>query len=106
MKNSTRKKRRQNVTALRATFTIAHALMATEDLAWEERYVEGTASLEDLLTHAPTYAKATRRRASAVNFSRANIGLEGLTPSDTEERRARDFINGEISLADFVDGDR
>jgi hypothetical protein len=106
MKNDTERLRRKCVTALRATFAIDDALIAPEDLAWEERYIAGTASRADLLLQAPVYAKACRNRESAVNFARASLGLEGLTPTIAEQVRARNFINGEISLADFMAADR
>jgi hypothetical protein len=106
MKNDTERLRRRCVTALRANFAIDDALIAKEDLAWEERYIAGTASRADLLSKAPIYAKARSNRESAVNFARSSIGLEGLTPTIAEQERARNFINGEISLADFVAADR
>jgi len=47
-------------------------------------------------------AAERRRRENAVNFARSSVGLEGFTPSDAAEADARRFINGDISLADFV----
>jgi len=43
-----------------------------------------------------------RRRENAVNFARSSVGLEGFKPSEAAESDARLFINGDISLADFV----
>ena len=43
-----------------------------------------------------------RRRQEAVNFARANVGLEGFKPSEEAEQRAARFIAGEIDLAEFV----
>jgi hypothetical protein len=43
-----------------------------------------------------------RRRQAAVNFARANVGLEGFKLSEASETSALKFINGEITLADFV----
>ncbi len=43
-----------------------------------------------------------RKRQEAVNFARANVGLEGFKPSEDAEQRAARFIAGEIELADFV----
>ena len=43
-----------------------------------------------------------RRRQEAVNFARANVGLEGFKPSEEAEQRAARFIAGEIELADYV----
>jgi hypothetical protein len=43
-----------------------------------------------------------RKRQEAVNFARANVGLEGFKPSEDAEQRAARFIAGEIELADYV----
>lgn len=43
-----------------------------------------------------------RSRQEAVDFARANIGLEGLSVSADEEARAQRFIDGEIELDEFV----
>ena len=53
---------------------------------------------------ASTAISATekRRREAAVNFARASVGLEGFTPSEAAETGARQFIRGDIQLADFV----
>ena len=42
------------------------------------------------------------KRLEAVNFARANVGLEGFTLSEAEEARAHQFVDGEISLVEFV----
>ena len=44
----------------------------------------------------------SRRREAAVNFARSSVGLEGFKPSQTAETGARQFIKGDIQLADFV----
>ncbi len=44
----------------------------------------------------------SRRREAAVNFARSSVGLEGFKPSKDAETRARQFIKGEIHLADFI----
>ena len=43
-----------------------------------------------------------RLREQAVNFARASVGLEGFKQTQTTEERARQFINGEIELAEFT----
>ena len=43
-----------------------------------------------------------RKRQEAVNFARANVGLEGFKPSEEAEQRAARFIAGEIELAEAV----
>ena len=103
MTNITEEQRRQHVAAMRANFAIEDMHPDAEDLAWEERYIEGTASLDDLLKYAREYAKERRRREGAVNFARTSIGLEGLRPSMADEERARHFIDGEIPLDVFAD---
>lgn len=47
-----------------------------------------------------------RRREKAVNFARASVGLEGFKPSEAAEAGARQFIKGEITLAEFVHVDQ
>lgn len=42
------------------------------------------------------------RRQSAVNYARASVGLEGLWLSEADEAHAQRFIDGEISLQEFV----
>lgn len=42
------------------------------------------------------------RRENAVRFSRASLGLEGVKPSAQEEEHARQFVNGEIDLDEYV----
>jgi hypothetical protein len=42
------------------------------------------------------------RREAAVNFAWASVGLEGFRPSEAVETSARQFIRGDIHLADFV----
>lgn len=42
------------------------------------------------------------RRQSAVNYARASVGLEGFSLSGADEAHARQFIEGEISLQEFV----
>ena len=44
----------------------------------------------------------SRRREAAVTFARASVGLEGFKPSKAAETGARQFIEGDIQLADFV----
>lgn len=43
-----------------------------------------------------------RRRQDAVNFARANVGLEGFKTTPEEEERCRRFVAGEIDLVEFV----
>jgi hypothetical protein len=44
-------------------------------------------------------------RKEAWIFARANIGLEGYVPSEGDEARAQRFINGDISLEEYVEVD-
>jgi hypothetical protein len=44
----------------------------------------------------------SRRREAAVNFARSSVGLEGFKPSKAAETGARQFIKGDIQLAEFV----
>jgi hypothetical protein len=47
-----------------------------------------------------------RRREEAVNDARASVQLSGFAISNAEEAHARRYIDGEISLAEFVEYDR
>ncbi|MDQ7965326.1 antitoxin VbhA family protein [Pseudomonas plecoglossicida] len=42
------------------------------------------------------------RRWKAVEYARASIALEGFVLSADQEQRAQAFVNGELTLADFV----
>lgn len=44
-----------------------------------------------------------RRRQSAVNYSRASVGLEGFSLSEADEAHAQRFVDGQISLQEFVE---
>jgi len=58
---------------------------------------------EELLSEEELDKRMQRReRQEAVDFARANIGLEGFKPSEETEALARQFIDGEIDLAEFV----
>ena len=43
-----------------------------------------------------------RRRQVAVDYARASISLEGFTLGTDQEGRARAFVDGELTLAEFV----
>lgn len=43
------------------------------------------------------------RRERAVNHALGSVGLEGFTPSKEARDQARRFINGEITLPEFVE---
>lgn len=42
------------------------------------------------------------RRQSAVNYARASVGLEGFSLGEADEAHAQRFIDGQISLQEFV----
>ncbi|UAN05409.1 antitoxin VbhA family protein [Achromobacter mucicolens] len=42
------------------------------------------------------------RRQSAVNYARASVSLEGFSLSEADEAHAQPFIDGQISLQEFV----
>lgn len=51
----------------------------------------------------PTLTSAERKkREEAVSYARASVMLEGFKLSAEDEAHARRFINGEISMAEFV----
>lgn len=41
-------------------------------------------------------------RLNAVNYARASIGLEGITPSLQDEEYAAAYIDGHITLDEFL----
>lgn len=45
--------------------------------------------------------KAERLRA--VNFARASVGLEGFNLSAVEEENAKAYVEGEITLDEFIE---
>lgn len=54
---TTKDQRRQHVAAMRANFGIENIHPDAEDVAWQERYIEGTASLDQLLSYARIFAE-------------------------------------------------
>jgi hypothetical protein len=98
----TKEQRRQHVATMRANFGIEDMQPDAEDSAWQERYIEGTASLDELLNHARAFAKERRKREEAANFARASVGLEGFKPTETAEALTRRYIRGEISLDEAI----
>lgn len=67
-------------------------------------YVQQSRERPGVPANAAISAAERRRREAAVNFARASIGLEGFTPSEAAEAGARQFIRGDIPLADFAQG--
>ena len=57
---------------------------------------------ENVPTTAPITEAERRKRQEAVNFARANVGLEGFKPSEEAEAQMRRHIAGEIDLTEFV----
>lgn len=87
---------------MRVNFGLEGTSPDAEDLNWQERYVDGTASLDEMLHYARTFAKACQDREKAWNYARASCFLSGLKPTDAAEAHARRFIRGEMSLTEFV----
>jgi len=46
-------------------------------------------------------AERTRRK-NAVDYARASLALERLLLSPIDEQRAKDFISGKLTLAEFI----
>lgn len=49
-------------------------------------------------------AQELQRRRAAVEFALANVGLSGFTISEAEQDRMRRFVDGGMSLDEFVKG--
>ncbi len=43
-----------------------------------------------------------RRREKAVAFARASVGLEGFKPNRADEELSRQYVAGEINIADAI----
>jgi hypothetical protein len=54
--NASKELRRKHVAAMRANFAIEDMYPDVEDLALQDRYIDGTVSLDELLNHARAYA--------------------------------------------------
>lgn len=60
---------------------------------------EGTCRLQP----HKTISDAERgRRQSAVNYARASVGLESFSLSEADEAHVQRFVDGQISLQEFV----
>ncbi|WP_191578614.1 antitoxin VbhA family protein [Achromobacter insolitus] len=42
------------------------------------------------------------RRQSAVNYAPASVGLEGFSLSEADEAHAQRFVDGQMSVQEFV----
>lgn len=42
------------------------------------------------------------RRQKAVDYARASLALEGFVICNDEEQRAQAFVNGKLTLAEFI----
>lgn len=59
------------------------------------------------MTTNPTFndndsADSRSRRKQAIDFARASVELSGFKITKDEEARAQRYIDGEITLAEFV----
>lgn len=54
--NASKELRRKHVAAMRANFAIEDMYPDAEDLARQDRYIDGTVSLDELMNHARAYA--------------------------------------------------
>lgn len=50
----------------------------------------------------PISAQERREREEAVAYARASIALEGFMMSAEDEERARRFIDGELTVAEYA----
>jgi hypothetical protein len=101
--STTKEQRRQHVATMRANFGIESIHPDAQDLAWQERYIEGTASLDDLLNYARSFAEERRKREDAINYGRASNALSGFTLTGSAEVYARKFIDGEMTIKEFIE---
>ena len=52
--------------------------------------------------HPVLSAEERRKRADAVRFADANIGLEGFRVAPEDQVRAQRYIDGEIDMDEFL----
>ncbi len=71
----------------------------------EPHFIE-IGDVDDVPRPLPVFVTKDRdecdRRLQAVNFARASVGLEGFTLSEIDEEQARAYVDGEISLDEFL----
>ena len=78
-------------------------LQADPAYAAELRVVLTTEGATDALAILDRYTSGERlQRLEAVDFARASVGLEGFKPSVEDEELARAFMEGEITLDEFI----
>ena len=62
---------------------------------------------DDTLHPLPIFVTKQRdereERLRAVNFARASVGLEGFELSKVDEEHARTYVEGEITLDEFIE---
>ena len=61
---------------------------------------------DDIIGPLPIFVTRDRderdRRLQAVTFARASVGLEGFKLSAVEEENARAYVDGDITLDEFL----
>lgn len=71
----------------------------------EPHFIE-IGDVDDVPRPPPVFVTKDRdecdRRLQAVNFARASVGLEGFTLSEIDKEQARAYVDGEISLDEFL----
>jgi hypothetical protein len=60
MNSTTQAERSKHVAQMRANFAIENMHPDADDLNMQQRYIDGTASIDDLLQYARTYAESKR----------------------------------------------
>lgn len=68
--NVCQKERCNHVSAMRANFAIEGMYADAEDIALQERYIAGTASLDDLLNHARAFSAKNAPSGACTNLAR------------------------------------
>jgi hypothetical protein len=61
MKATTQEQRAQHVAQMRANFAIEGMHPDADDLVWQQRYINGAASIDDLLQHAEDFVVKKRK---------------------------------------------
>lgn len=93
------------------TFRVNSELRDQFMLVAEQNHLPAAQLLRDFMRKYINYAKTPAlskmemdKRRAAVEFAKANVGLEGFKVSEDEQEWAERFILGEMDLAQFVKG--
>lgn len=81
-------------------------LISPDDFSGSEPHFIEIGDADDTPDALPMFITRQRderdRRLQAVAFARASVGLEGFTITAADEERSRAYVDGEITLDEFI----